>query len=171
MHPTVATLIRAWDWSFVDLDMAFEGLSLDTLHHRPNQNTISIAEIAAHTVYSEASIILRYLLGVPKEDWGDHLMLRDPYGWPPTILEHPPKPELLAMNPQEVKQSWRDQHQRILTALDGYDKGPDHRFQDEWSEAAPDVETRLRFAAYHVAYHIGQIYTIRHILGEDTPDN
>lgn len=171
MHTAVRTLIDAWDWSYVDFDLAFEGMSYETLHRRLSPNSISIVEIAAHTVYSEASIILRYLLGIPKEAWGDHFWLRDPYGWPPRILETDPHPDLLAMSVDEVRQSWRDHHQRFHRRLESFDLAAGHRFHDEWSEAAPDVETRLRFAAYHVAYHIGQIYTIRQIAGENTPDN
>ena len=171
MDPAVRTLIDAWDWSYVDFDMAFEGMSEETLHRRLSPASISIAEIAAHTTYSEASIILRYLLGIPKEDWGGDFMLRDPYGWPPRILESPPLPELLEMGVEEVKSAWMRHHRRFVAQLDSFDLPADHGFADEWSDAAPDVETRLRFAAYHVAYHIGQIYAIRQALGEATPDN
>ena len=165
MHPITAALVRAWDWSYVDFEQAFEGMSLETLHCRPNGRIISIAEIAAHTVYSEASIVLRYLLGVPKEGWGEDIMLKDPYGWPPSILEGPPSSALLRMGVEDVRQAWLGHHRRFVSALEGFDLPPGHRFEDEWSPAAPDVETRLRFAAYHVAYHIGQIYTTRHLLG------
>jgi uncharacterized damage-inducible protein DinB len=29
----------------------------------------------------------------------------------------------------------------------------------------------LKYASFHVSYHTGQIYTARHLLGEQTPDN
>lgn len=29
----------------------------------------------------------------------------------------------------------------------------------------------LTYAAFHVAYHTGQMYSARHLLGEATPDN
>jgi len=29
----------------------------------------------------------------------------------------------------------------------------------------------LRYVAFHIAYHTGQMYTVRHLLGEETPDN
>jgi hypothetical protein len=171
MDSVVSTLIRAWHWSYVDVDMAFEGLSPEVLHRRPNDRIASIAEIVAHTAYSEASIVLRYLLGVPKADWPDHVMLRDPYGWPPRILAELPKRELVAMTPEEVMASWLQHHDYFLSAMADFSVPHDHRFTDEWSEAAPDVETRLRFAAYHVGYHVAQIYSNRHFFGDDTPDN
>jgi hypothetical protein len=171
MDPVVQTLIRAWDWSYVDVDMAFDGLSDEVLHRRPNHHIPSIAEMVAHTAYSEASIILRYLLGIPKEEWPGHFMLRDPYGWPPRLLAEDPKPELLALSAQEVKAAWLNHHRRFRDAMEGFALPASTRFTDEWSEAAPDVETRLRFAAYHVGYHVAQIYSNRHFFGDETPDN
>ena len=171
MDIAVETLIRAWDWSYVDVDMAFEGLTSEVLHRRPNDRIPSIAEMTAHTAYSEASIILRYLLGIPKEEWPEHLMLRDPYGWPPRILAEPPRAELLALSAEEVKGAWLEHHRHFIKAMDAFPLSLEHRFSDEWSEAAPDVETRLRFAAYHVGYHVAQIYSNRHFFGDDTPDN
>ncbi len=29
----------------------------------------------------------------------------------------------------------------------------------------------LKYAAFHIAYHTGQMYTVRHLLGDQTPDN
>jgi len=29
----------------------------------------------------------------------------------------------------------------------------------------------LKYAGFHVSYHAGQIYSVRHLLGDQTPDN
>ncbi len=29
----------------------------------------------------------------------------------------------------------------------------------------------LKYAAFHVSYHTGQMFSVRHLLGEATPDN
>ena len=29
----------------------------------------------------------------------------------------------------------------------------------------------LKYAAFHVAYHTGQMYSVRHLLGDTPPDN
>ena len=29
----------------------------------------------------------------------------------------------------------------------------------------------LKYAAFHIAYHTGQMYTVRHLLGDTTEDN
>lgn len=171
MDLKVKTLVDAWHWSYLDVEMAFDGMSHRTLHQRPHAQVPSVAEMVAHTVYSEASIVLRYLLGIPKGQWGDDPMLREPYGWPPRILAEPSPGWLLELDPPAVKERWLAQHARFLGAMSEFALAPDHRFDDEWTEAAPDVETRLRFAAYHVAYHVAQIYSNRHFLGEETPDN
>ena len=39
------------------------------------------------------------------------------------------------------------------------------------NEQTRQVNSMLTYAAIHVAYHVGQIYTVRHLLGETTPDN
>jgi uncharacterized damage-inducible protein DinB len=50
-------------------------------------------------------------------------------------------------------------------------------------EARPDLEAvnplrsnwtwggTLEYTAFHIAYHTGQIYSVRHLLGHETPDN
>jgi len=164
-------LIEAWHWSYVDFDMVFEGLSQDHLHVRPGPGTISISEMCAHLLRSEASIVLRYLFGEPAEFWEDHFMLKAPYGWPPDILEAPIDPRLQAMTVEETKLMVYDRHERIYQRAFTLDLPLDHKFDDEWSTPAPTVEVRLRFAAYHVAYHAGQMYQNRHLLGNPTPDN
>jgi uncharacterized damage-inducible protein DinB len=29
----------------------------------------------------------------------------------------------------------------------------------------------LKYAVFHVSYHTGQMFSVRHLLGEETPDN
>ena len=29
----------------------------------------------------------------------------------------------------------------------------------------------LKYIVFHIAYHTGQMYSVRHLLGEETPDN
>ena len=164
-------LIEAWHWSYVDFDMIFEGLSQEHLHRRPGPGSLSISEMCAHLLRSEASIILRYLFGMPAEEWEDLFMLRAPYGWPPDILAAPIDRRLLELTPDEVKMLVYDRHERLYQRCFSLALPLNHRFDDDWSGPAPTVETRLRFAAYHVAYHAGQMYQNRHLLGDVTPDN
>lgn len=165
------TLIDAWHWSYVDFDMIFDGLSREHLHARPGPGAISIGEMCAHLLRSEASIVLRYLFGEPAELWEDHFMLRAPYGWPPDILLAPVDSRLAAMEVDEVRRMVLDRHERLYQRAFSLALPLDHRFQDDWSGPAPTVEVRLRFAAYHVGYHAGQMYQNRHLLGDSTPDN
>lgn len=164
-------LIEAWHWSYVDFDMIFEGLAEKHLHARPGPGALSISEGCAHLMRSEASIILRYLFGEPPELWEDHFMLKAPYGWPPDILMAPVDLRLREMTAKEIRLMVLDRHERLYQRSSSLDLPLDHRFEDDWSGPAPTVEVRLRFAAYHVAYHAGQMYEARHLLGETTPDN
>ena len=29
----------------------------------------------------------------------------------------------------------------------------------------------LKYAVFHISYHTGQMFSVRHLLGEETPDN
>lgn len=171
MDPVVDALIEAWDWSYVDVEGALRNLDDAKVHVRPSRELISISEQIAHVMRSEGSIICRYLLGQAGPEWADEFYVQAPYGWPPDILLKPVSPKLAALGVGDLKALWMERHQRNLQLARTLELPAKHRFTDEWSGPAPDVQTRLRFAAYHVGYHVGQIYQIRHLLGDSTPDN
>jgi len=170
MDPEVRTLVEAWHWMYFEVDLVFEGIQPENLHRRPSPNLLSVSEHCAHLVRSEASIVERYLFGRPPEQWADSLMRRTVFGWPPTMLESPVEPELARLNLAEVKDGLMHEHGRCLQAARSLALPVGHRFEDDWARC-PTVADRLRIAAYHVAYHMGQIYSARHMLGEETPEN
>jgi uncharacterized damage-inducible protein DinB len=47
---------------------------------------------------------------------------------------------------------------------DSEDPLPRYGGMDTWG-------ANLRYMVFHVAYHTGQIYSARHFLGHETPDN
>lgn len=170
MHPEVAALIEAWHWMYFETDLLFEGLSEENLHRRPGPNLIAISEHCAHVARSEASIVERGLFGRPAEDWADCLFREAPFGWPPTLLEGPVHPGLQEMSVADVRNKYLGQHERCYQAARHLTLPPEHEFVDAWDRVT-SVRDRLRIAAYHVGYHAGQIYSVRHMLGEETPEN
>lgn len=171
MHPTVQTLIDAWNWSYIDMADALDEIAPEHLHLRPSPDLICISEQIAHLMRSESSIIGRYIFNEPESVWAANFLTQPPYGWPPDILLAPVDPRLKSLSQADLKQHLDANHQRLLEKAQTLDLPPGHPFQDDWSGPAPTLEVRLRFAAYHVAYHVGQIYQTRHLLGEITPDN
>lgn len=170
MQTEVKTLIDAWHWMYFEVDLMFEGLRPENLHRRPHPSLLSVSEHCAHLVRSEASIINRYLFGQPEEEWADSVMRKRLFGWPPTMLESPVDSELRQMAVNDVKQALLSEHARARDLALTLDLPADHVFQDDWVRCTT-VGDRLRIAAYHVGYHMGQIYTVRHLLGEETPEN
>ncbi len=170
MDPEVRSLVEAWNWMYFEVDLVFDGIQAENLHRRPASNLISISEHCAHLVRSEASIVERYLFGRPPEQWADSLMRRAVFGWPPTMLESPVETDLALLTLAEVKDSLVREHERCLRSAQALALPASHQFDDDWTRCRT-VADRLRIAAYHVAYHMGQIYSARHMLGEETPEN
>lgn len=163
MQSEVATLVEAWHWMYFETDLMFDDLHPVNLHRRPTPKLLSVSEHCAHLVRSEASIVNRYLFGQPEAEWADTPMRKRLFGWPPTMLESPVDPDLAAMSVAEVKGALLDEHRRCYELAQKLELPAHHVFEDDWD--------RCRIAAYHVGYHMGQIYTARHLLGEETPEN
>lgn len=170
MEDEVRTLIEAWHWMYFEVDLLFEGLSESNLHRRPAPNLLAVSEHVAHLVRSEASIVERYLWGRPQEEWADSLMRRAKFGWPPTLLAEPVDAELRQLDVPGVYDELMRQHARCYQSALALELPADFEFGDDWDRCRT-VRDRLRIAAYHVAYHAGQIYSVRHWLGEETPEN
>lgn len=170
MDSEVRTLVEAWHWMYFETDLAFGGLSEENLHRRPAPGLLSVSENVAHVARSEASIVYRYLFGRPPEEWSDGLFRGAQFGWPPTMLEGPVSPELARLSVAEVMGEYLRQHERCYAMAGELELPASHVFEDDWDRIRT-VRDRLRIAAYHVAYHTGQIYSARHALGEDTPEN
>ncbi|MBX3097915.1 MAG: DUF664 domain-containing protein [Fimbriimonadaceae bacterium] len=170
MHSEVHQLIEAWHWMYFETDLVLGDVKEENLHRRPAPNLLSISEHLAHVSRSEASIFCRYIAGQPDEEWQTSVMTKPIFGWPPTMLEHPVDTELTEFDLPSITGEYLRLHEHCYRVAQTIELGPDHRFDDSW-ERIKTLRDRLRIAAYHVAYHAGQIYTVRHLLGEDTPEN
>lgn len=170
MEPEVRHLIEAWHWMYFETDLVLGGIRPENLHRRPGPGLLSISEHLAHVARSEGSIIRRYLLCESDEDWQTSVLTRDVFGWPPTMLESPVEPDLAQITLKDVTEEYLRLHQGCYEAALTLILPAEHRFDDAWDRVVT-VRDRLRIAAYHVAYHCGQIYSVRHLLGEETPEN
>lgn len=170
MDVEVRTLVEAWHWMYFETDLLFEGLNPENLHRRPAPNLLAVSEHVAHVVRSEASIIARFLLGQPESEWSKRQLCKKLFGWPPTMLESPIDAELATMSVSDVFAAYVEQHEKNYQLVSTLELTAAHMFEDDW-DRCKTVRDRLRIAAYHVGYHSGQIYTTRHLLGEDTPEN
>lgn len=170
MDPEVLHLIEAWHWMYFETDLVLGGIRPENVHRRPGPGLLSISEHLAHVARSEGSIIRRFLLGEDGGAWQTSVLTRSVFGWPPTMLESPVDRDLSGMSLKDLTDEYLLLHQRCYEAAQTLTLPAQHTFVDDWDRVVT-VRDRLRIAAYHVAYHCGQIYSARHLLGEDTPEN
>ena len=96
--------------------------------------------------------------------------LIDPRFWYyPRTLASPPSEEQRAMTAQQVGTELARVHQEAVAHLKArnldLDSAPPNGSPwNTYGEA-------LQYMMFHVDYHIGQMYTVGHLLGEVTPDN
>jgi uncharacterized damage-inducible protein DinB len=162
-------LIKTWDEAFWELSEAFRGLPDEDVWRRPHDRLLSIGEVAGHIVYSEA-----VRLTGPGADLHPDLAavpVKSPliiaaFSYYPRSVESPIQLNLTAL---EVAAEVQRVHQEVKAHVleierDSEDPLPRYGGMSTWG-------ANLRYMVFHVAYHTGQIYSARHFLGHETPDN
>lgn len=159
-------LVKALDEGHWELSEAFDGLPDEDVWRRPHPRLLSIGEIAGHITYWKA---LKLIGQEPKPDLAD-LPIKSPlvdeaFRYYTVNVKEPKKLELGA---KEVFDEATRVHNEAKAALmqlkpDLEDKVQGFQ-QSTWGQI-------LQYQVFHVAYHTGQIYSVRHLLGHETKDN
>lgn len=150
-------LLKALDDAHWELSEAFLDFPSEDLWRRPHPKLLSVGELAAHIAYGEAANILGGELDSP-------LVQRKPDYYPRIIengFELEFTPESLLAQVQRVHERCKS---AFLTA--GHHLAEKNPYRADWS-----WQYTLEYMAFHAAYHTGQIYSVRHLLGHETPDN
>jgi hypothetical protein len=167
------TYLDLLELDYFELGVAFEGLVDENVWKRPAEGLLSVGEIAGHICYAEAT----RLGGVGKrnDDMApDARCVRSPlidsrFAYYPKILDTSPSEAHLAMTANEVLAELMRVHAESVAVF--RESNPDLDSNVEgWHEALTHREN-LKYMIFHVAYHTGQIYSTRHLLGEKTVDN
>jgi hypothetical protein len=168
----VEAYLEILDEGYFEVGEAFRGLENEHVWKRPADGLLSIGEIAGHIAYWEA-VKFAGEGGTPYPDLEkcrvSSLLIDHRFRYYQTTLANAPSPEHLAMSAAEVG----SELQRVHTMTMAYFKelNPDlESCPPGWSEGHT-YHAFLTYAAIHIAYHTGQIYTVRHLFGEETPDN
>jgi len=156
-------LIQAWDEGHREFAIALEGLSDEDLWRRAHPRLLSVGELAGHITYYEA-------IGHIAEDSSSQIVspLADPaFRYYTDEVE---KPVVFEMGVDELLKEVARVHEeskRVVLELDpdAADKVSSKTFAG-WSWAY-----YLQYRVFHIAYHTGQIYSVRHLLGHSTTDN
>ena len=156
---------------FFEIGEAFKGLADENVWKRPAEGLLSVGELAGHVAYWQA-----VRLAGEGEDMAKcrvRSLLIDPrFRYYPSTIETPPSEQHLAMTADQVCTELLRVHEESVAHFKSLN--PD--LGDPPPGLSPGLAgntygTSLKYLVFHVAYHTGQIYSVRHLLGEETPDN
>lgn len=145
------------DTAVWEMGEGFKGLPDEDVWKRSDPRLLSVGEIAAHVAHWEAQTF-----------FGDGF--ESPLAQPAAryYTTHAGEPFSLPMSAEEVYGEVRRIHEAAKASFlanphDSEEPNP-HRSGWTWGFA-------LEYQAFHIAYHTGQIYSVRHLLGHQTVDN
>jgi hypothetical protein len=176
--------LEVLDLAYFEAKEAFVGIADEHVWQRPAQGLLSIGEIAGHVAYWEA---VKLACEGGERDPGDSNPLMDHrfadldkcqvrsalvdhrFCYLPDTLAAQPSSEHLAMTADQVCGELVRVHNEAVAHFRSLNLDADSPLPG-WSANYKCGEF-LKYAAFHVSYHTGQIYSARHLLGEQTPDN
>ena len=166
---------------YFELKFAFEGLAQENVWKRPAEGLLSLGELAGHIAYWEA-VRLAGEGGEPDPEANGasvmpdlakcrvrSLLIEDRFAYHPSTLETAPSEQHLAMTAEQVCQELLRVHEESVAyfkALDPDLESAAPGWPPHWTYRA-----FLEYLVFHIGYHTGQMYSVRHLLGEQPPDN
>ncbi len=158
------SLIFAWQESYRELEIALEGIPDTEVWVRPHPRLLSVGEVVGHIAYGHASWVL-----CPRKDRPDagdfpfqSPILSQEFRYYLTSVESRVSLDLSATQLWHEILRIREASEVVLAGLE-YDSP----YAGQWRTWGSCVQ----YQVFHVAYHTGQIYSVRHLLGHETEDN
>jgi hypothetical protein len=165
--------LKALELGYFEVQFAFEGLPDEKVWTRPADGLLSIGELAGHVAYWEAVRFAGEAGEVtehgPMKTHIQSPLVDDRFAYYPTTIAHPPSSEHRAMGTAEVYRELVRVHEESIAYF--------HALNPDLESAAPGYPAHytygefLKYAAFHIAYHTGQMYSARYLLGDAPPDN
>jgi hypothetical protein len=169
----VEAYLEALELGYYELQFAFEGMADENVWKRPAEGLLSVGELAGHIAYW---IAVRFASdgGDPSRPDLTTCRVSSPlidhrFAYYPMTIASQPSEQHLAMTAERV---YREMV-RVYEESVAYFKTRNPDLDSTPPGYPPEFTHRelLKYAAFHVAYHTGQMYSVRHLLGEETPDN
>jgi len=157
--------------AYFEVTEAFRGLADRNVWKRPAEGLLAIGEIAGHMAYWEAVKFAGD--GAHESDLAkcpvSSLLIDHRFRYYQTTIATQPSPEHLSMSAEEVCSELLRVHRESFAHFNARDINLNDHPPGWWPNLT--YKAFLSYAPIHVAYHTGQIYSVRHLLGEETPDN
>ena len=169
----VEAYLSVLDMGYFEVKEAFGGLADANVWKRPAAGLLSVGELAGHIAYWEA--------GRLASDGGDHAkpdlatcrvsspLIDHRFGYYPTTIATSPSEQHLTMTAKQVCAELLRVHEESVVHFKALN--PDLGTTPPGYPPNYTYGAFLQYAAFHVSYHTGQMYSARHLLGEETPDN
>jgi uncharacterized damage-inducible protein DinB len=160
---TLAPLIEAWDEAHREFAIAMGGITDDDLWKRAHPRLLSVGELAGHIAYWQAVWTLGGGNASPDLE---QLPIKSPlldnaFRYYTTNVEGA---FAVQLGPSQVLEEVARVHDAAKAAVATLGKDDPHPQWSTWGNL-------VQYQAFHVAYHTGQVYSVRHLLGHVTEDN
>jgi hypothetical protein len=164
--------LKPLDLCYFEVTEAFKGLADEHVWKRPDGRLLSVGELAGHIAYWEA---IRFACESPEGGSSRDLstckvhspLLDSRFAYFPTTLATTPSEEHVALTAEQVCNELLRIHQETMAHLKALNPDLDSK-APHWHSNYREL---LTYVAFHIAYHTGQMYSVRHLLGETPPDN
>lgn len=163
---SLVAVVDAWDLGHWEFGEALDGLADEDLWRRPTPTLLSIGEIMGHMAYWEA---IRFTGPVVEDDPRGSLVDARFRYYDTTLADPVVLPLGVAQAAAELKRV-HDAAAAVVRAADPDSQArPPAEITGMWDDATwGDL---VMYMAFHVGYHTGQAYSVRHLLGHMTKDN
>lgn len=162
-------LLKAWDSAIWEFTLVFEGLSDDDLWRRPHPKLLSVGELAGHVAYGSAVNTAESSIDRDK-DFQSQMPIKSPLVDPVFryYLTEVDNPVTLNLTTEEVLNELKRVHEAARAQVTKVDRNYDDKIEgrDDWTWGYT-----VEYQGFHAAYHAGQAYSVRHLLGHTTTDN
>lgn len=161
---TLAPLIEAWDEAYREFAIAMGGLPDEELWKRAHPRLLSVGELAGHVAYWQAAWTLGGGDGKPDIERLpiQSPLLNEAFRYYTNSVDHVFE---LEMGTAQVLAEVLRIHAAVKAAL--ANTGKDDPYPGQWGTWGAFVQ----YQVFHVSYHTGQVYSVRHLLGHETEDN
>jgi uncharacterized damage-inducible protein DinB len=160
---TLDALIEGWDEGHREFAIALNGCPDEDLWKRPHPRLLSVGELAGHVAYWQAVWVTDGSAELPDLE---QLPIKSPllnHGFRYYTSSVDAAVQLPLTNAEVIAEVARV-HQAVKDSLAGREKDERHA---HWGT----LGNLIQYQVFHVAYHTGQAYSVRHLLGHETEDN
>ena len=166
------------DLSFLELGYfeareAFKGLADDNVWKRPSEGLLSVGELAGHIAYWQAVRLAARNGEDGKPDLANcpvsSLLVDHRFCYYDTTLTSSISDQHKEMTAAQVCSELIRVHEESVAHFKALN--PDLAAVPPGGPSYHTYGEYLKYAVFHVSYHTGQMYSVRHLLGEETPDN